>query len=97
MNFLTQKPRCSVWLLVYRPETYGYNKRVQGQRKSRRVQYTVRANYVLDCAALNVRLAMQIDHFYTSKNAEDHELFDEDATVFIETRQSANLVNKRAV
>ena len=60
------------------------------------MEYTVRANYVLDCAALNVRLAMQIDHFHTSNNAEDQGLCDEDATAFIETRQSANLVNKRA-
>ena len=59
------------------------------------MDYEVRANYVLDCTAIGVRLAMQIDHFYTNKHLEEDGWDAEDATVFMETRQSANFVSKR--
>ena len=59
------------------------------------MEYDVRADYVLDCKSLSVRLAVQVDPFYKLRHEADDGWQGEDALAFIECRQSAGLVQKR--
>ena len=81
-------------LARHRPSTHRHRVLLSGRRRSRIVEYDVRADYVMDCTALCARLAVQIDPFYTSRHEEDDGLEGEDALAFIECRQSAGLVRK---